>query len=731
MCRKFGGIVSSIDMFGHQIQLNYKGKPTNKTFFGGLLSLITYFLVIGYFALMLKEVQNNEATIKSTVMYKDFSKETFTFTQKDFDFAIQIRAEGYDARRFLEIKAFKTEYRYLIRNGQLRISMSPLDIFEGNCSFEDRILDEKKDLLPRKLSQNVLINQSGLEIPLQHQRILYANDMWYCPAEQFTLDLKLNFNEFQVDIVPCSGSDNCIQDPDTINAFLQKASIRIYKTSKYFDLNEFEDIPVKTVVDSEDFFFSTSNFKTLEYKISVNSAEGSQSKLAEQLDKFEYEFVQSDFNRESSQSFNPSQYAKIKFIISNEQKKVERINKNFVQVLSETGGIMGIVVSFFAVFGGSIQEFLFYSSIIGQIYLTEELVNNGEIQKHEDGQTEELNFEGGEADPEAAIDSMMNSQRSFKKRTNSNAKSFVFVEGDPNSYLGLIKLLQSRKPFSYIFKDSLLDFLRKFLFCCCKSKKIQIKKKLYEIAKEKIDKQLDISSLSKQILKKTRAIFYKNMLSNKLVKNLEKAELEESKEIQIEKRELELQQVAEHMIELFTDCKNNNRKSKKILENILGNQTHDEKPERNIQQKLFHGIMKKFLVKAMITHFNQNLSKNQKRSNHLQVQKQQQVEIDNTQAGKEFDNILKLQNEDIKTQFGPKSKGHDQKLNKSKKTEKYQWQKDLSLQDPFTKQMQILSKNHQKNLSYQSNKGYNELNQRHQQKISMPKEKQIEIELND
>eukprot|EP00347_Sterkiella_histriomuscorum_P010653 403375445 len=681
MCRKFGEIVSSIDMFGHQIQLNYKGKPTNKTFFGGLLSLITYILVIGYFALMLKEVQNNEATIKSTVMYKDFSKETFTFTQKDFDFAIQIRAEGYDARRFLEIKAFKTEYRYLIRNGQLRISMSPLDIFEGNCSFKDRMHGDQF---------------------FNDQRILYANDMWYCPAEQFTLDLKLNFNEFQVDIVPCSGSDNCIQDPDTINAFLQKASIRIYKTSKYFDLNEFEDIPVKTVVDSEDFFFSTSNFKTLEYKISVNSAEGSQSKLAEQLDKFEYEFVQSDFNRESSQSFNPSQYAKIKFTISNEQKKVERINKNFVQVLSETGGIMGIVVSFFA-----------------------------EIQKHEDGQTEELNFEGGEADPEAAIDSMMNSQRSFKKRTNSNAKSFVFVEGDPNSYLGLIKLLQSRKPFSYIFKDSLLDFLRKFLFCCCKSKKIQIKKKLYEIAKEKIDKQLDISSLSKQILKKTRAIFYKNMLSNKLVKNLEKAELEESKEIQIEKRELELQQVAEHMIELFTDCKNNNRKSKKILENILGNQTHDEKPERNIQQKLFHGIMKKFLVKAMITHFNQNLSKNQKRSNHLQVQKQQQVEIDNTQAGKEFDNILKLQNEDIKTQFGPKSKGHDQKLNKSKKTEKYQWQKDLSLQDPFTKQMQILSKNHQKNLSYQSNKGYNELNQRHQQKISMPKEKQIEIELND
>eukprot|EP00347_Sterkiella_histriomuscorum_P020761 403336568 len=685
MCRKFGEIVSSIDMFGHQIQLNYKGKPTNKTFFGGLLSLITYILVIGYFALMLKEVQNNEATIKSTVMYKDFSKETFTFTQKDFDFAIQIRAEGYDARRFLEIKAFKTEYRYLIRNGQLRISMSPLDIFEGNCSFKDRMHGDQF---------------------FNDQRILYANDMWYCPAEQFTLDLKLNFNEFQVDIVPCSGSDNCIQDPDTINAFLQKASIRIYKTSKYFDLNEFEDIPVKTVVDSEDFFFSTSNFKTLEYKISVNSAEGSQSKLAEQLDKFEYEFVQSDFNRESSQSFNPSQYAKIKFTISNEQKKVERINKNFVQVLSETGGIMGIVVSFFA-----------------------------EIQKHEDGQTEELNFEGGEADPdsEAAIDSMMNSQRSFKKRTNSNAKSFVFVEGDPNSYLGLIKLLQSRKPFSYIFKDSLLDFFRKFLFCCCKSKKIQIKKKLYEIAKEKIDKQLDISSIIKQmqVLKlvsqvylnkyqrKLVPFFKKNMLSNKLVRNLEKAELEESKEIQIEKKELELQQVAEHMIELFTDCKNNNRKSKKILDNILGNQSQDEKPERNIQQRLFHGIMKKFLMKAMINHVNQN---------QLQVQKKQ-VERDNSLGGIEFDNILKLKNQDIKIKYGPKSKGHDQNLNKSQKTEKQQ--KDLSLQAPFTKPMQILSKNHKRNLSYQSNMSYNELNQRKLQKNSISKDQKIEIELND
>ena len=50
---------------------------------------------------------------------------------------------------------------------------------------------------------------------------------------------------------------------------------------------------------------------------------------------------------------------------------IERLNKNIVGVLSQTGGIMSIVIGFFTYLSYGIQEFLFYSSIIGSTFMTE------------------------------------------------------------------------------------------------------------------------------------------------------------------------------------------------------------------------------------------------------------------------------------------------------------------------------------------------------------------------
>lgn len=62
---------------------------------------------------------------------------------------------------------------------------------------------------------------------------------------------------------------------------MENSFVRIFKTNKYFDLQEFKQNPIKTVVDQEDFHFSTNSAKIIDYKLSVNYAKGSSSRLAE------------------------------------------------------------------------------------------------------------------------------------------------------------------------------------------------------------------------------------------------------------------------------------------------------------------------------------------------------------------------------------------------------------------------------------------------------------------
>eukprot|EP00347_Sterkiella_histriomuscorum_P010830 403374764 len=606
MCRQFGGLVKSIDMYGHQIQLNYKGESANKTFFGGMLSLISYFLVIGYFALLIKDLNTNESTVKTIVSYIDHSKESLNFIQDQFDVAIQIRMSDSELK-FGNSNRYLSFYAYTKRqvfDPQTRMyGYSESKLFEGDCGFEQRMHGDQfyKD-----------------------QRTVFEYDLWFCLQNNFQSTLQTNIYDMNIEIQPCRGS-NCENNATLIKQFLNQATIRVYKTSKYFDIQEFEEFPVKSVVDVQEFYLSSQFSKQLDYKLAINKAEGSTSRLAEQLDKFEYEFFQSEFDMEQVQDLNSRYYSKLKFKISNEEVKVERNNKNFVEVLSETGGIMGIVIAFFAIFGGSIQELLFFSLIISDIFLTEERVRDDsqesqnnkskrsnprdESYKYVEGQDQQL--EGGEE--EDFDQEIQQNKKQNLSNSQSRSKSFVFVEGDPNSYFGLIRLLQSRKPFQYMFKDGMRDFIRTYLCCCRNNSRIRLRKQLYEVAKGKIEKQLDIANIIKQmqVLKlvsrvylnryqrKLVPFFKKNMLSNKLLRHKAKEEAEEREKTKKEIQEEYLQEISSNMIELFTDCQDNDHKSKKILSNILGQMQEQNNSKRTLQQKLFHGIMRKSLVSAL------------------------------------------------------------------------------------------------------------------------------------
>ena len=52
--------------------------------------------------------------------------------------------------------------------------------------------------------------------------------------------------------------------------------------------------------------------------------------------------------------------------------------------------------------------------------------------------------------------------------------------------------------------------------------------------------------------------------------------------------------IKQDLIDLFTDCKTNNKKSKRILKMLFQNQVM-ELTQRDLQQQLFRGLMRKFV----------------------------------------------------------------------------------------------------------------------------------------
>ena len=64
--RSFGGKIldmfRSMDIYGKSIVLNYKGKETYTTHFGGAVSIIIYCVLFGYFAVLFKMLIERDET---------------------------------------------------------------------------------------------------------------------------------------------------------------------------------------------------------------------------------------------------------------------------------------------------------------------------------------------------------------------------------------------------------------------------------------------------------------------------------------------------------------------------------------------------------------------------------------------------------------------------------------------------------------------------------------------
>ena len=62
--RSLRGIIKSVDMYGHPINLSYKNSPEYKSVFGGILTLMFRILVILFFSYKILQLFQRKSLIK-------------------------------------------------------------------------------------------------------------------------------------------------------------------------------------------------------------------------------------------------------------------------------------------------------------------------------------------------------------------------------------------------------------------------------------------------------------------------------------------------------------------------------------------------------------------------------------------------------------------------------------------------------------------------------------------
>ncbi|CDW78048.1 UNKNOWN [Stylonychia lemnae] len=216
----------------------------------------------------------------------------------------------------------------------------------------------------------------------------------------------------------------CQNETEKVKYAVSNSYLRVIFTNRYFDVEDFSDNPVKTTTESYSFYINRSTMRLQTFAMNRNKAIGSNSIIHESLGQFQYEFIQTDVksltNIERSDS---NDYMVVRFMIENNLNIVERQINNFLQLLSSTGGLLGLLTTLVRSLIEPFQEFSFAQSIIKTRYLIDK-----------------------------------NLDQNLKKKSGDKIQ-LMLNEAKVNSYLEMIKTLKSRIPFIYSTKEALQRIL--------------------------------------------------------------------------------------------------------------------------------------------------------------------------------------------------------------------------------------------------------------------------------
>ncbi|CDW86669.1 UNKNOWN [Stylonychia lemnae] len=332
-CVKLANIVQSCDQFGHTISLKYKNKPTHKSLFGGVISILYALSIFIFLMMQLKRVVERDNTIQITSYRRNVISDQIEYhmTFENFDIAYRLMVKNKTIEKNLE--------RYV------KVSMG---VF---------IQEWKDDFY---ISNFV---QFPLKIP----------GIYYCPD---ILDFKLSgllsskiTKQFQIQVERCDSKNQTCESEKEIDFALDQLEMSLVMLNQIPDVNDFSNNPIKTQLKLLYATTASSVSQTFEVRLSQNFMVFSDSWFSNQmyLNNITYYSIKYDINYSGKYQYGNSVLTY--YILFDEQVTTTiRQNYTIADALVSTGGLIGVIQVFLIYLTSFIQEQLFEFNILSELY---------------------------------------------------------------------------------------------------------------------------------------------------------------------------------------------------------------------------------------------------------------------------------------------------------------------------------------------------------------------------
>lgn len=175
---KIGGTLKAIDLYGQKINLHYKGKDVFKTYFGGMISVLVIFILLGYaMYLTLVMFERSQIVYSTNSVVRDLSVDHEDHRPAEHGFAIAV---GF---RFSDMSLMDEESLRMYQIRAYQYSAVTLENGEFNETWDELEMVSCKDNFPfhnKTLLANFLIDNYVCIKPTNYS--LVGN--WYTPISK-------------------------------------------------------------------------------------------------------------------------------------------------------------------------------------------------------------------------------------------------------------------------------------------------------------------------------------------------------------------------------------------------------------------------------------------------------------------------------------------------------------------------------------------------------------------
>ncbi|CDW87094.1 UNKNOWN [Stylonychia lemnae] len=388
-----------IDLYGHQPKLLYNGVESKQTLLGAIFTILSVGILLLYAGFLAQDIANQKSTIKSIISYGDFRNKSLQVSKDSYEWAVAIETPLYWETQ----NETQNIYQYL--------SLYVL----GN----DPVKNEDIKLIP--CQDYRFFNETLSKISI------YVTD-----CDQAFLD------EFY------TGS-YCEEDEEKLDEVIQNSYLKFIYSSRYFDVEEFNQNPIKTFIESKSFYINKSNLRINTFSLFLNVAQGSNSILHESLDQFRYEYIQStvesytNIDREEGDN-----YIEARITLQNTININDRKTYNLLQLLSATGGLIGMLTNLVRVTIRPFQQFSLDKSIIRRRYLIDKNSDVGNSENMNNTQNSDIKMNPPLIERSMQLETLIHLLRQ-KQRFKLQIEAFQTCEKENHRIIRCLVLIQMLK----------------------------------------------------------------------------------------------------------------------------------------------------------------------------------------------------------------------------------------------------------------------------------------------